>query len=426
MRTLSIYILNYNYEEYLRECINSIILSAASFRDKVELAFFDDCSSDNSALVIEEYKHQFDIIHLNAKNIGLIKLSNIAVKKLTGDYIVRIDADDFVEIDFVANYLSILNDGIYDIVYSDYNFVNKQSLKISTYHRSDLSNHMRFDKPFHGAFTAISHSFLKQIEYYDEDFSKQDGYYIWLLSRINDKRIGHLRMPLFNYRQHVSSLSFNKRNLLNERYQINLKYLKSRFHDYNIPVIIPLANDQYLFERVELIKCYSLLELRFIVLLAEDTYYKISSYLSSEIEIYFRASNDLFYISDVKSCVRHFNLKDFLVLEPNYPNLNKNSIIDVLLMAKFNDYDACFSMYIETNTFFINKGLALRPFNDTNQIRFERNELYRMAGGIKYFKNLNIYNDFNSGAHSHLGIGHSEIDEIAAIRIQHLNLPPND
>ena len=298
---------------------------------------------------------------------------------------------------------------------------NDFSKKISAYYKSDKSNDLDFDKPFHGAFTAIKKDFLNEINNYDEEFTRQDGYYIWIQAKINKKLIKHIKKTLFNYRQHRSSLSYDKRNLLNTRYDINNKYL-TKFVDLStIKVIIPIENDQFLSERIDLVNKYKTLPFNFIILISKEALNRSENKISVAKNIFMREDDNLTYIDDINLYIEQNHIADFLILEPNYPRLNLKSILDVLLLAKYNDYDICFSAFIDTNSYLLNEGLALKPFNHTSKIRYERNELYRIAGGIKYFKNHAIFNSYNFDLNPDIRIGHSEIDEISAIRIQHTN-----
>jgi len=421
MKLLSIYVLNYNYGKYLKECLDSIFISSVKYQKDVEIVLIDDCSSDESPIIINEYKNKLDFVHVNSSNLGLVKSCNFIIDKLSGKYILRIDADDFIEPNFIENYLLEIKDNSPDIIYSDYNLVNDFSKKISAYYKSDKSNDLDFDKPFHGAFTAIKKDFLNEINNYDEEFTRQDGYYIWIQAKINKKLIKHIKKTLFNYRQHRSSLSYDKRNLLNTRYDINNKYL-TKFVDLStIKVIIPIENDQFLSERIDLVNKYKTLPFNFIILISKEALNRSENKISVAKNIFMREDDNLTYIDDINLYIEQNHIADFLILEPNYPRLNLKSILDVLLLAKYNDYDICFSAFIDTNSYLLNEGLALKPFNHTSKIRYERNELYRIAGGIKYFKNHTIFNSYNFDLKPDIRIGHSEIDEISAIRIQHTN-----
>ena len=83
----------YNSENYLREAIDSILNQ--TFRD-FELVIVDDCSTDSSAAIIEEYK-KIDsrvVTHRQHKNSGIAAARNKGLQLSSGEYIAFMDSDD--------------------------------------------------------------------------------------------------------------------------------------------------------------------------------------------------------------------------------------------------------------------------------------------------------------------------------------------
>src|SRR3990172_12530717 len=83
----------YNAEKYLREAIESILNQ--TFKD-FEFIIINDCSTDKTKKIIEEYANKDARIKLinNATNLGLTKSLNIGLKEARGEYVARLDADD--------------------------------------------------------------------------------------------------------------------------------------------------------------------------------------------------------------------------------------------------------------------------------------------------------------------------------------------
>ncbi|WP_419876416.1 glycosyltransferase [Candidatus Pristimantibacillus sp. PTI5] len=85
----------YNAEEYLDECIRSLLNQ--SLRD-CEFIFVNDGSIDKSRIIIEGYQEKDKRIKLvNQSNQGVSAARNAALKILTGEYVGFVDADDFIE-----------------------------------------------------------------------------------------------------------------------------------------------------------------------------------------------------------------------------------------------------------------------------------------------------------------------------------------
>lgn len=89
----SIILPNYNSENYIKKCIDSILCQTY---DNFELIIVDDMSTDNSVDIIKEYDDpRIKLIELDKKayNGGT---RNIGVKNAKGEYILFIDCDDWI------------------------------------------------------------------------------------------------------------------------------------------------------------------------------------------------------------------------------------------------------------------------------------------------------------------------------------------
>lgn len=96
---VSIIIPIYNVENYLEECLNSIIEQTLN---EIEIICIDDCSTDNSYKILERYKNidsRFVILR-NIKNIGPGPTRNIGIKLARGDYIGFVDSDDYISLNY--------------------------------------------------------------------------------------------------------------------------------------------------------------------------------------------------------------------------------------------------------------------------------------------------------------------------------------
>jgi glycosyltransferase involved in cell wall biosynthesis len=89
---VSVFMPVYNAENYLNESIDSILTQ--SFED-FEFVIVNDGSTDRSADVIKSYSDKRIRFIENPKNLGLIASLNIGLDICKGDYIVRMDQDDF-------------------------------------------------------------------------------------------------------------------------------------------------------------------------------------------------------------------------------------------------------------------------------------------------------------------------------------------
>lgn len=88
----------YNVEQYLNECINSLLLQTYS---NLEIILVDDGSTDGSGKVCDEWKYKDKRIRvIHKKNEGVSVARNIGIDASTGKYIGFIDSDDAVAPEF--------------------------------------------------------------------------------------------------------------------------------------------------------------------------------------------------------------------------------------------------------------------------------------------------------------------------------------
>lgn len=92
---VSVCVVTFNQEKYIRKCLQSIIDQKTDFEFEVLVA--DDCSVDGTRALIAEYANKYPnivkpIFHEN--NIGPLENFNFVHQQATGTYIAHIDGDD--------------------------------------------------------------------------------------------------------------------------------------------------------------------------------------------------------------------------------------------------------------------------------------------------------------------------------------------
>lgn len=95
---VSVVIPMYNAEQYIGECLESLLIQ--TFQD-FEVIVVDDCSTDNSAKIVEEYAPKFEgrlmfaATKINSGGGGYVP-RNVGLKLASGEYIYFVDSDDFI------------------------------------------------------------------------------------------------------------------------------------------------------------------------------------------------------------------------------------------------------------------------------------------------------------------------------------------
>lgn len=92
---ISIIVPVYNVENYLRECVDSILAQTYS---NIEVILIDDGSKDNSGKICDEYAEKdkrVEVIH--KENGGLSEARNTGLNRAKGEWIAFVDSDDFID-----------------------------------------------------------------------------------------------------------------------------------------------------------------------------------------------------------------------------------------------------------------------------------------------------------------------------------------
>lgn len=95
MKSVSVIIPVYNVEKYLPKCLDSVI--GQTYKN-LEIICVNDGSPDNSAAILESYAEKDGRIRIiNQENTGLSGARNTGIEAATGDYIVFLDSDDWMD-----------------------------------------------------------------------------------------------------------------------------------------------------------------------------------------------------------------------------------------------------------------------------------------------------------------------------------------
>ena len=102
---ISIIVPVYNAEKTLYKCVESLILQKYK---NIEIILINDKSTDSSNKICEELANEYDFIKyiINEKNIGVSATRNIGLDNATGEYIVFVDSDDWVDYNYCEDLLS--------------------------------------------------------------------------------------------------------------------------------------------------------------------------------------------------------------------------------------------------------------------------------------------------------------------------------
>jgi glycosyltransferase involved in cell wall biosynthesis len=200
----SIIICNYNNKQYLGRAIRSCLKQSLS-KDRYEIIVVDDASTDKSIDVIAGFKDKIVPILLK-ENVGVAEASNIGIRNALGSFVIRVDADDYINENTLLFMTEILNAN-HDIgfIYSDHLRVDEQENIIERVNLDTLDALFR-----HGAGIMFRKSYLEAIGLYDSELKNAEDYD--LLKRYI-KNFNGYRIPLalYRYRRHQNNMTNDTR-----------------------------------------------------------------------------------------------------------------------------------------------------------------------------------------------------------------------
>ncbi len=214
---VTVYVTNHNYGRFLEQAVESVLRQ--SLQD-FELLIIDDGSTDDSHEVIARYSSHPKISTVLQQNKGLNVTNNIALRAARGRYIMRLDADDYLDehaLEILARVLD--RDPEAGLVFPDFVTVDPEGRPLEVVRRHDFDAVELFDQPAHGACTLVRRDFLLRLGGYDESFRCQDGWDLWVRV-LQEHKVRNVNLPLFYYRQHGENLTRNEERLLSTRGKI--------------------------------------------------------------------------------------------------------------------------------------------------------------------------------------------------------------
>ena len=252
MAEVSIIVPVYQVENYIRQCVDSIL--AQTFTD-FELILVDDGSKDQSGQICDEYAEmdkRVKVIH--KENGGLSDARNRGMDQMVGNYFMFVDSDDYISPTMVeCLYKNIVNQNA-DIAACNflYYFERDRKKNFSTNIKSEILSgkevfYNRKNERNYGFWTIACNKIYKRElfgkvrfrfgKYHEDEFWANDIYQM-------DIRVVTVPECLYYYRQRDNSIMGNKniaRNFdiveaLQERINVYLKEEKYSAQAYRVLV----------------------------------------------------------------------------------------------------------------------------------------------------------------------------------------------
>ncbi len=227
---VSIIVPIYNVEQYLEECVNSILNQTYN---NIEILLVDDCATDKSGDIAKQFEEKDSRCKYikREKNGGLSAARNTGIKNATGDFLCFIDSDDWISDDYVQSMLELAKKDNSEIVVCDYYMVIEDRYEDGNSLIQINNNSTKEEKIAYIRNHACTKMFKKEFWLnqglmFPEDIKRGEdmGVTIPLLTYANN--ISIINKNLYYYRQRVNSLSYKK-----ERTKIDLSFYDKTFQN---------------------------------------------------------------------------------------------------------------------------------------------------------------------------------------------------
>lgn len=175
---ISVIVPVYKVEKYLDFCVNSIFNQTYK---NLEIILVDDGSPDLCPTMCDNYaKRDHRVLVIHKKNGGLSDARNAGLDVATGEYILFVDSDDYIEEDACERLLeSVLRYGA--------------DIAIFNYLRVDESYQILSDKPYK---QPIQDGCLNKEQIWEELLQPYGGYYVVAWNKLYSRKIfSRLRFP---------------------------------------------------------------------------------------------------------------------------------------------------------------------------------------------------------------------------------------
>ena len=199
----------YNVEEYLPQCIDSILRQTYH---NLQVVLIDDGSQDNTWNVMQEYAAKDSHIEIyHQENQGVATTRNNLLDRAKGDYVLFIDSDDWIEsnmVDFLVNKAfehnadvamcgMVIDDAPVRPEYTESVLTQEECIKAFLFHnelRGSLWNKLIKTNLFHN------------VKFHCEISYGEDALFCWHIFQ-KAKTVVMTNRQLYHYRMNNSSIS---------------------------------------------------------------------------------------------------------------------------------------------------------------------------------------------------------------------------
>lgn len=199
---ISVIVAAYNCGESIGEALESV-LSQTLPDEYYRVIVVNDGSTDNTVDILNKYKGRIDVIHQS--NQGLVAAYNRGIREAKGDYVIRLDADDYFDKKMLSLTLQKLE------AMPDYHYIYTNRYEVDALRGTEVEVKVGQDNIFNMIGCGIlfrREVFDKVGLYRDLLFEEYD-----LMLRLSDNGIKgyYLPQPLYYYVKHEANMTSQQR-----------------------------------------------------------------------------------------------------------------------------------------------------------------------------------------------------------------------
>ena len=241
MSTVSIIVPVYKVEDYIRECLDSILAQTYPY---FELILVDDGSPDNCGRICDDYAkgdNRIKVVH--KVNGGISSARNAGLEVAKGEWIMHVDGDDWIESDMIESLIEAAKATEADLVFGDFMkygpYAGNHKLPTWSIDKKDsMSRYIAY------MMTTIWGSIAKRSLYTEHCLKSPDGVSycedFHLIVRLCHfaKKIVNVHRPFYHYRYRPTSIMSNmsRKTEADEQwvYQDTIRFFKEQgvYEDY--------------------------------------------------------------------------------------------------------------------------------------------------------------------------------------------------
>ena len=201
-------------ENEIRESIDSIL--SQSYSDFELVIVVDKPDNEMAIALLNEYAEKDDRIKIiiNEKNIGLAMSMNVAAEAATGQYLLRMDADDVCYPERFKRQYEIITNGDYDLVCGNYDFIDEDGSmlpqKAAVYTDKQLHKLLPLRNVIHHPTVIMRADKFREVGGYRNYPCAQD-YDLWLRMLCAGHKMHMMPEKLIKYRVRQASTTVQKR-----------------------------------------------------------------------------------------------------------------------------------------------------------------------------------------------------------------------